>query len=134
MREVIFEQNFPVHPVPLARPRLSGSYVYTPRECQNAKAMIGTLAKSKYKLPLQKGALAIEARFVHKRPKRIKTDGRVPKDTIPDTDNLLKLLLDALEGIIYKNDKQFCKFIVEDWFAAKDENPHIYVKISRVIV
>ena len=78
--------------------------------------------------------MGISIKFIHKRPKRLGIGSRVPKSTIPDGDNLLKLVLDALEGIIYKNDGQFCKYNVEDWYGDSEDSPQIIITISTVSV
>lgn len=45
-----------------------------------------------------------------------------------DVDNYNKLVLDALEGIVYEDDKQIQKLIVEKHISADD--PRVEVKIN----
>jgi Holliday junction resolvase RusA-like endonuclease len=50
------------------------------------------------------------------------------KSTKPDRDNLLKLLNDALEGIIFINDSQVCGGAVSKVY---DENPMTVIEIQE---
>lgn len=47
----------------------------------------------------------------------------------PDVDNLEKLVYDALEGKIYKNDSQVYSLGTEKWHAAFNETPHVRIGI-----
>ena len=47
-----------------------------------------------------------------------------------DVDNYNKLVLDSLEGIIYEDDKQIQKLIVEKKISAED--PRVEIKISKI--
>lgn len=49
--------------------------------------------------------------------------------TKPDTDNIAKSILDSLNGIAYKDDKQVVKLTVEKRY---DEIPSVSVWISEV--
>ena len=52
------------------------------------------------------------------------------KATRPDLDNLEKLIFDALEGVIYKNDSQICsKFTSKKY----DDTPRIEILLSKII-
>jgi len=47
----------------------------------------------------------------------------------PDTDNIAKIILDSLNGIAYKDDKQVIRLSVEKRYA---EEPSVSVWISEV--
>ena len=47
----------------------------------------------------------------------------------PDTDNIAKSILDSLNGIAYKDDKQVIRLIVEKWYA---DIPSVNVMIKEV--
>ena len=38
-------------------------------------------------------------------------------------------VLDACEGIVYRNDGQFCQYHVEDWYGKPKEAPHILLSL-----
>lgn len=48
----------------------------------------------------------------------------------PDTDNIFKLVTDALSGVIYADDKQIVSCRVQKWYS---EEPRTEVKITEVI-
>ena len=127
-----FAITLPVQPIPLARPRIGKGRTYTPARSANAKAIIATRIKSLYKNNPIDGPLGIKAIFVHKRPKKFGTGKRIPKSTRPDGDNLLKLVCDACEGILYHCDGQFTYYQVEDWYAASDETPKTILEFYKV--
>lgn len=55
--------------------------------------------------------------------------GRMPHTGRPDCDNLAKSVLDALEGIVFRNDALIHSISVEKWKAAVDEQPHAKIEI-----
>ena len=80
--------------------------------------------------------LSISVQFVFPRPARLqrKRDPawRLPKVDKPDIDNLLKAVLDGLNGVLWADDKQV--FQVTDsskWYAAKDESPKTVLMVTR---
>lgn len=80
--------------------------------------------------------LSVSVQFVFPRPARLcrKRDPawRLPKVDKPDIDNLLKALLDGLNGVLWADDKQV--FQVTDsskWYAAKDESPKTVLMVTR---
>lgn len=55
---------------------------------------------------------------------------RKPKPTKPDCDNLAKSTLDALNGLLFKDDGQVVKLSVEKWHANGDEQPRVEITIE----
>jgi Holliday junction resolvase RusA-like endonuclease len=81
-------------PVPLARPRLGGGHVYTPRKSKEHKERIGWAA---IEVRPQDWVVAgttysVRAEFY-------------TEDVSVDVDNMLKLTLDALQGVLFRNDR-----------------------------
>ncbi len=80
------------------------------------------------------GPISLELTFIHSRPNRLKakkhSDGRILKDTRPDLDNLIKLVLDALQltGII-EDDKQVVRICATDYYAARHEEAHTHYQL-----
>jgi len=56
-------------------------------------------------------------------------DNKIYPTIKPDTDNIAKSILDSLNGIAYKDDKQVVMLTVEKWYA---EVPSVSVWISEV--
>ena len=99
-------------PMPAPRPRFSKNGTYNNSKYTNYKSAFLLKAKQQNKKFLT-GALRLEVLFVMPIPKswskkkRLASVGQ-PHICKPDTDNLVKSMLDALEGTIYKNDSQIC--------------------------
>ncbi len=131
-KTTVLSIRLPVEPTPKSRPRVANGKAYTPKRTANAQAMIATYTRAKYKGKVHEGAMGIKVLFIHKRPQRIKGTNRTLKTTTPDGDNLLKLVLDACQSIVYKNDSQFCIFYMEDWYASANEAPHIELELYTI--
>jgi len=82
------------------------------------------IAKFIYPRPAQLlcGPIEVKIEFYYKG----KTSGYCPK--YADIDNLAKLVLDALNGIIWEDDKQIVKLLAEKKYAEKEEI-RIFAKI-----
>ena len=58
-----------------------------------------------------------------------KSKHRKYKATKPDADNLAKSTLDALNGRLFRDDGQVVSLSIDKWHAAKDEQPHVDVRV-----
>jgi len=71
--------------------------------------------------------------FVMPRPKdkcwKTRPTPRYPHTGKPDTDNLVKGLKDALEGILYHNDSQVYAEFARKYVASGEEEPHTTVSV-----
>jgi Holliday junction resolvase RusA-like endonuclease len=107
---------------------------YTPAKdpVNSFKASARLAAAMAYRgAPLDK-AVAIEVVFVFARPKSVpKRDGtaRLPHTSKPDLDNVMKALLDALNGVLFMDDSQVNIARIEKWKAATGEQPHTLVRV-----
>jgi Holliday junction resolvase RusA-like endonuclease len=119
-----------VEPVAKGRPRLARSgHVYTPAATSAYERDVGLLVA--HLSPLE-GALAVEVVFICRRPKATKGAARQLKTTRPDADNLLKSLLDGLNGRLFHDDAQLVDVRAVKLLAGADEAPHVEIKVSRV--
>ena len=84
----------PGRPVAKARPRFSNGHAYTPRRTLNWEQEVGWSAKVTLKLPepLQ-GPLSVDLEFYGARSNA-------------DLDNLVKAVLDGMQGVVFENDRQ----------------------------
>ncbi len=138
---------FVVDCVPVAQPRqrhravegAAGIWVqnYTPKKdpVNGFKESVrGAFLKATEALPpaarMQEGPLQVRLIFVLPRPKRFRKGLRAPYKRKPDLDNLEKSLLDALNGLAYRDDSQVCRVFKEKWYAASEEKPHVEVEIG----
>lgn len=107
---IVFE--VPGDPVAKARPRVNRATgaVYTPRGTVVFERLVGTIARQYFKAPLQ-GPVTVEIKSVIAPPvswTKKKTAALLwrPHTQKPDADNLQKAVLDALNGIAFKDDSQ----------------------------
>lgn len=139
------EMNFTVigTPVGKSRPKFSTvnghAVAYTPQKTANYE----TLVKLSYQQqcgdckPFDKDVpltAVIHAYFpipksVSKRKREIMSGGLFPHTKKPDTDNLAKCVLDALNGIAYQDDSQIVALRVTKYYA---EEPHVDVEIYEL--
>ena len=100
-------------PVAKQRPRFGNGHAYTPKKTIAQEELIvwSYMAQSGQ---MFNGAIEIDCEFVYaplKSWSKRKTERMIgqPKLTKPDTDNLIKLCLDALNGIAYTDDNRIWK-------------------------
>mgnify|MGYP003148547160 CR=1 FL=1 len=106
MEEIML--TFPGTPIPLSRPRFGRhGKVYTPSKCQEAKRRIAirALAAMNKKNPIST-AVDVEFVFYMPQPKKPKLHQRngCAHLSRPDLTNLIKLVEDALNGIVWTDD------------------------------
>ena len=98
----------PGKPVGKERPRkCKNGRFYTPRKTINYERTVGYACRAAMdgKQPLCMGPVAVDVVIYRKRP--IRTKGLPPLPmTTPDIDNVLKTILDGLNGVFYKDDSQ----------------------------
>ena len=122
------------------RPRFRqvGGYTqtYTPRQT----AVYENLVKLSYKDELGNitlnGAISAEIRAyfpipvsVSKKKRRMMEEGYIPCLTKPDTDNIAKIILDSLNEIAFKDDKQVSDLMVIKKYG---EQPRVEVILEEI--
>ena len=112
-------------PVPKARPRVVKGHAFTPAKTKAAEEAIMLEWVLRYGDLILEGPLLVEMRFGMKAPK--KTKDVVPQKR-PDIDNLVKTVLDALNGVAYLDDKQVFKIEASKSWA---EEPYTKVTIRE---
>ena len=123
IKETIIKETIYVSPTAKARPRFTviGGRVrtYTPKKTRDAELMI----RSHVLRVMEHGAfdegvpLRLEATFYRDRPKSLPKRITMPVSR-PDYDNYAKLLTDALETCVYKNDSQITTAWVKKRFGS----------------
>lgn len=86
-------------------------------------------------IPLE-GALAIEIeafcgmpKSVSKKKRELMENGKIRPAKRPETDNIGKVILDALTGLAFKNDSQITRLLVEKLYS---ERPRLQIEISII--
>ena len=113
-----------VEPVAKARPRstiIAGRVrTYTPAKTRKSEAMIEAMIRTQV---MEIGAfeegvpLRLKATFYRERPKHLPKRVTMPVSR-PDYDNYAKLLTDALEKFVYKNDSQITSAYIKKRFGS----------------
>lgn len=84
----------PGRPVPKQRPRFTRTgHIYTPQETRDYEDFVGWKAKEVIKEPLE-GDIALYIRVY------------VNRNVFADIDNIAKAIMDGLNGVAYKDDRQ----------------------------
>lgn len=133
-----YEFEVPGKPVAKARPRKSRkdgiSRIYTPQESLNFEQLVGFLFKSKYKSHIPtKNPVKIKINSFFQLPKGVSqkkqntvmrdfmvvNDSPYPRAKKPDTDNLIKAVLDGLNQIAFYDDAQVFEITAGKYYAEK---------------
>ena len=122
----------PVIPTGKGRPRLTTqggfAHTYTPPKTRQAEDEIRThLNRLWHGKPLE-GQISMDVTFfmsIAKSTSRKRANAMIgkPHSSKPDLDNLLKLLCDALNGIVFKDDSQI-------WNLTSEKQYHSYPRIE----
>lgn len=95
---------FFITPIAKGRPRMTRrGHCYTPEKTKTFENLLRYEARAQYPYVPLEGALQIVVHFFLPKPKSCK---RAFPTVKPDTDNLLKAVCDALNGVIWKDDAQ----------------------------
>ena len=125
----------PGEPVGKGRPRFGRGRTYTPEKTANAEAVVREYARAAYpeKKHLISGPVCLTVIFFMTIPKswskkkQHQADiGEVRPTSTPDIDNLLKLVGDALNGVVYLDDKQIIEVRADKLYS---HNPRTDVSV-----
>jgi Holliday junction resolvase RusA-like endonuclease len=131
--------TFDITPVPQGRPRFvkRGNFVqtYDPKTSKEFKEKLKGLAK-KYHMSPSERALEVSIVFYMGIPKsyskKFREDALRKRELHvkkPDVDNLAKGTLDALTGVLWKDDSQIVKLIIEKVYG---EIPRIEMEVHEI--
>ena len=119
-------------PTPKGRPRVAmmGRFptVYTPKETREAEdTFLQQAIKQKPETPLE-GPLSISIKFYKIKPKS-KPKKVIHWTTKPDLDNLVKLVIDALNKVFFQDDSQIIEIQATKQY---DQTPRTEVEIRKI--
>ena len=123
-----------VNGVPKAQPRprmASNGHVYNPDTADAWKGEIKAAFLSGMK-PTITGPVCLRVSFFLPRPKRMKvgTGGAIPHVKKPDTDNLLKAVMDSMtEAGVWKDDAQVYRSDTGKYYAQEKTGAQIIVEV-----
>ncbi len=106
--------------------RVNGrSMAYTPKETIEYERLVRTSYTAVFKvkfernLPIEISILALYSvpKYVSRKTKELMLNGRLFPTKKPDADNIIKVILDALNGLAYRDDVQICRVYFEKMYA-----------------
>ena len=135
---MIYEFEVPGEITGKARPRLN-SYtcqVYTPPKTKDYELLVRQYFKIKYpKYEVLEGRIAVKIiayfkvpKATSKKDKTLIAEGKLSPTKKPDIDNIVKIILDAMNKVSFKDDNQITKIEVEKVYGPEEK---IYVKIEE---
>lgn len=124
-------------PVAKGRPRLGRYGTYTPKKTQEYEEYVKMCWVAKYGgIQPSEQSLEVDIVFylpipksVNKKQRAEMLDGKIKHTKKPDIDNLIKSVLDALNGIAYSDDSKIIKVAAEKQYS---EKPKTEIQISEV--
>jgi Holliday junction resolvase RusA-like endonuclease len=115
----VFEGGVLIDPRGKGRPRFSKSgHAFTDSKTRQYEAALRAVIKKAYEGPLIPKTIPVGIDAVFNVP-QIKKPVRDMPTVKPDADNLVKSLLDALNGILIEDDSQVCELNVKKRYAAE---------------
>ena len=121
-----------------ARPRVNTytCQVYTPNSTKDYENLIKQYFQIKYPryIPLEnRVSVTINAYFkipkaTTKKDKALIEEGKLSPTKKPDIDNVVKIVLDALNKMAFKDDNQITKLQVEKFYGQEEK---IYIKVEE---
>lgn len=124
----------PGKPQGKGRPRFGKYAVYTPKATTDYEKLVATC----YRGDMLSGPLTCEITAVFEIPKSYtkaqKKDiesGVLQPTKKPDADNIAKIVMDALNGVAYEDDKQVVSLEIYKVYAGPEEQQGMWIKIGE---
>lgn len=131
-----YDITIPGKPMGKQRPRIGKFGVYAPKETVSYENLVKVLFVDKYGQPALTGCIRafIDVYYeISKSTSKKKTEamlgGEILPDKKPDCDNIAKIILDSLNAIAYKDDKQVVELVVTKKYA---ESPCVNVRLEVI--
>ena len=116
--------SIPGEPVAFARAGSNGTRRYTPSMQASYMEIVAIIANAAMVgTPIFKGAVRLQIRVETKAPKSWSLAERAAakwRTSAPDADNILKLLADAMQKVVYRNDAQIAHAEIQKIYGLKD--------------
>ena len=124
-------------PVAKARPRFTKrGFAYTPAKTKVAEETIAWAWKTQSNQYFEDVPIKININFYKSPPKNtskkrlaLMENREIRPTTRPDIDNYIKLVLDSLNGIAFKDDNQICELSSKKYYSI---NPRIEIEMSEI--
>lgn len=130
--------TIPGDPVAQGRPRsrIAGKVnlfvqTYDPPKSRSWKQDAAESLRAQWPREPLEGAVQLIVDAYWRRPKAMKGAAKVPKATRPDAENVAKAIMDAAQGILYRDDAQVVELTMRKWYARAGESPRIELLVAR---
>ena len=119
----------PGQPVPKARARVTKrGHAFTPPKTKAYSDLVGALCKAAaWQTGPLNGPVALSVNFIVKAPIRLPKDRSLPT-TKPDIDNLIKAVMDGMNGIAWHDDAQVVSISATKAYG----EPGAYVSVAPI--
>lgn len=124
----------PGKPQGKGRPRVTRNGTYTPKATKEYQRTISTCAKLSNNIYYEKEPLSATILCFYPIPKntpkykrKMMIEGKTYPMVKPDLDNVAKAILDALNGVCYKDDNQIVELHIKKKYS---DEPRVIVKIE----
>lgn len=122
------------------RPRFAyGGRTYTDAVTTEYEGRVKRIWKSENNFTFEKSPTTVHIVAYHSVPTSLSKKKRAamfgqPCLKKPDADNIAKIILDALNGLAYKDDAQIQTLVVEKFYVNEGEKPRVEVEITGGIL
>lgn len=123
-------------PQPKERPKVYNGHAITPTRTRQYEDRIKALWRAKYREDPYEGDVRITIFFYlpiptswSKKKREEAEHGKIRPNVRPDVDNLVKIVLDGLNGVAFVDDKQIVRLLAEKRYSV---NPGTEVYVERV--
>jgi Holliday junction resolvase RusA-like endonuclease len=128
--------SVPGQPVPWARAGAHGKVRFTPAPQRSYAGVLKLYAQRAMRGSLIDGPVSLTLRAYYLWPKSMSAKKRAMvgaqwKVSKPDADNLVKILKDALNQVVWTDDARIARMVVEKLY---DDRPRLDVEITEMLV
>jgi len=123
------------NPVAQGRPRATKLptgkiLVYDPKNAKEWKQLVKLQAIDRKPFALYQGPIVVELSFQLLRPKSLpkKVTEHIKR---PDLENLSKAVLDALKGVVYRDDSQIIELRLRKFYAYEGETAQVHITVRE---
>lgn len=126
-----FEFEIPLRPVPKGRPQFNRKtgIAFTPGKTRRAEQDVRFFLGEVWKREPLSGPINLAVGFSFLRPKSVSQTKRPYMTTKPDLDNLVKLIKDAANGLLWADDSQIIEIAAFKVYGPKES---IRIQFSEV--
>ena len=129
--------TIPGEPMAKARPRWAKWGIYTPKKTVNYETQIKERFAAEhpnFELLLGPIALTIKAylgipKSVSKKKRLLMEGEKILPTKRPDADNIIKIVMDALQGLTFKNDSQLFNICITKYYSSR---PRVEIQLLEV--